>query len=281
MIKELLNQVIPGSNERPIVYDVVMPNKETVAPVLLFCHGYKGFKDWGAWHLMATTFAKAGVACVKFNYSHNGGTLQEPIDFPDLEAFGSNNYSYEVHDTKLMIDWISATHLPLDKSNIFLMGHSRAGGITTIVTASDERVKGLITLAGVTNYERRFPQGEDLIAWKEKGVMFVENGRTKQQMPLYYQFYEDFIANRDSLDILKAASSVQVPFLIIHGDDDNAVNVEEAFDLKEAAADAQLLIIREANHVFGAYHPYDKNQFPEAMQTVVQCSLNFIQNVLS
>jgi pimeloyl-ACP methyl ester carboxylesterase len=281
MIKELLNQSIPGSNGRPIVYDVIMPTKGINVPVLLFCHGYKGFKDWGAWHLLATVFAEAGIACVKFNYSHNGGTLQQPIDFPDLEAFGNNNYSYELHETKLMLDLICATDLALDKSNIFLMGHSRAGGITTIVTAGDNRVKGLITLAGVSNYERRFPQGEDLTMWKERGVTYVENGRTKQQMPLYYQFYEDFIANRDSLNILRAAGSVQVPFLIIHGDDDNAVNVQEAHDLKEASGNAQLLVMRGANHVFGAYHPYDKKQLPENMHTVVQCLINFIQDVLS
>ena len=56
-------------------------------PLIIFCHGYKGFKDWGAWNLMAEAFAKIGFCFIKFNFSHNGGTIEQPIDFPDLEAF--------------------------------------------------------------------------------------------------------------------------------------------------------------------------------------------------
>ena len=31
---------------------------------------------------------------------------------------------------------------------------------------------------------------EKLNSWKEKGVAYVYNGRTKQNMPINYQFYE-------------------------------------------------------------------------------------------
>ena len=45
---------------------------------------------------------------------------------------------------------------------------------------------------------------ERIKLWKEKGVIYVYNGRTKQNMPMYLQFYEDCIKYRDKLDIRKA-----------------------------------------------------------------------------
>ena len=39
--------------------------------LIIFCHGFKGFKDWGPWNLVAEHFAKAGFFFIKFNFSHN------------------------------------------------------------------------------------------------------------------------------------------------------------------------------------------------------------------
>lgn len=277
MIRSMLNQTITSANGRAIVFDIIVPDGEQKAPVLLFCHGYKGFKDWGAWGLMSRILAHSGIACVKFNYSHNGGTAAQPADFPDLEAFGNNNYTLEVQDTKFMLDWVAQATLSFDASSIYLMGHSRGGGIGALVAAGDTRIKGLITLAGVSDFAARFPIGDKLVAWQEQGVLFVENGRTKQQMPSYYQFYEDFIKHKEALNILKAVAQVSIPFLIIHGDADLTVGVTEAFALNKASARSELLVISGANHVFGAAHPWNKKFLPEHMQRVVQCAVNFVQ----
>ena len=88
----LRNLVQEEVGKRPIVYDIYYKeNQESELPTVLFCHGYKGFKDWGAWDLVAKAFAEAGFFFVKFNFSHNGGTVEQPIDFQDLKAFSDNN----------------------------------------------------------------------------------------------------------------------------------------------------------------------------------------------
>ena len=81
------NLVLKRENNKPIVWDAFFNNNDNKKPLVIFCHGYKGFKDWGAWNLVAEAFMKANVFFVKFNFSHNGGTVEQPIDFPDLEAF--------------------------------------------------------------------------------------------------------------------------------------------------------------------------------------------------
>ena len=88
------NLILTSTDKKPILLDIYYTGKKKEKPVVIFCHGYKGFKDWGAWHLVAEAFAETGFCFVKFNFSHNGGTVENPIDFPDLEAFANNNFSW-------------------------------------------------------------------------------------------------------------------------------------------------------------------------------------------
>jgi dienelactone hydrolase len=84
--------------------DAIFPDSGEKLPLTIFVHGYKGYKDWGAWELMGEKFAKAGFYFVKFNFSHNGTTIESPDEFADLEAFGENNYSKELEDLEMVIN---------------------------------------------------------------------------------------------------------------------------------------------------------------------------------
>ena len=194
-MKKITNIVLEGKHRKPILVDVFFEETHQPKPIVIFCHGYKGFKDWGAWNIMAETFAKARFFFIKFSFSHNGGTLKQPIDFPDLEAFGNNNYTKELDDLETVINWISSIEKYKNEINtnaISLIGHSRGGGIVLLKANEDTRIKKVITLAGVSDYKSRFPKNEEFLEWKKKGVFYVKNGRTHQDMPHFYQFYKDF-----------------------------------------------------------------------------------------
>jgi pimeloyl-ACP methyl ester carboxylesterase len=273
--------VINGKHEKPILVDTTCVSNKINSPIIIFCHGYKGFKDWGAWNLMAKAFADAGFYFIKFNFSHNGGTIEQPIDFPDLEAFGNNNYSKELDDLESVIDWVynnSEIKKETNINDISLIGHSRGGGIVTIKAQEDPRIKKVITLAGVCDFGSRTATKGDLKSWKSDGVKYVLNGRTKQQMPHYYQFYEDFIANNERLTIKRAVSNLKIPYLIIHGNDDTSVFMLEAENLNTWNPNSQLEIINGANHVFGACHPWKKNVLSTHLDEVVKTSIAFLKN---
>jgi len=280
-MKAIINKFIKGPNGRPIIYDFFYDKNIIKSPIVIFCHGYKGFKDWGAWPLLAKTTASSGVAFLKFNFSFNGGTLENPIDFPDLEAFSMNNYSKELSDLKAVVDWVYFEHKgnqALDIDNLILMGHSRGGGISTIYTSEDRRIKKLITLAGVSNFESRFPKGKALSDWETNLLYYVRNTRTNQAMPHRFQFYKDFLANRDRLTISNAAKKLTVPHLIIHGDNDQSVNFNEAEDLKTWSKKGGLFKVNGANHVFGAKHPWRKVKLPVDLAIVYTKMVDFINN---
>ena len=150
-----------------------------------------------------------------------------------MEAFGHNNISTELNDLGVLIDsWQKKNQFipdtEVDRKNLTIIGHSRGGGVSILKAAEDARVKQLITLASIGQIGRLFDNVIFLKNWKQTGVIYVPNGRTLQQMPMYYQYYEDYIEHQDRLDIAKAAANISIPWLIVHGTDDPVVLVKEA-----------------------------------------------------
>jgi len=279
-MKIITNQIVNGNSQKPILADVFFYEIHQPKPIVIFCHGYKGFKDWGAWNLMAKAFAEADFFFVKFNFSHNGETPQNPIDFSDLEAFGNNNYTKEMDDLGTIIDWIFSNQNfknEIKTDEISLIGHSRAGGIVLLKSNEDSRIKKVITLAAVCDYETRFRKGDDFQKWKENGVYFVKNERTLQEMPHFFQFYEDFEKNKNRLNIQNATKNIQIPHLIIHGNQDNAVSIEDAKNLHKWNPKAVFKIIENADHVFNIFHPWTKKSVSKEFQEVIENSIKFLK----
>jgi len=277
MIKE--TSILQRENRKPILLDVSFNKNGKQKPILIFCHGYKGFKDWGCWNVFASNIAKEDLFFLKFNFSHNGGTMEQPIDFPDLNAFGENNFTKELDDLEKVISWITSSEnkysTEVNSQDIILVGHSRGGGIATIKASEDSRVTKVITLAGASDYKSRFPVGDELAYWRKKGVAYVENARTKQQMPHYIQFYNNFIDNEARLTISEAAKKISIPHLIIHGTTDETVPFQEAEALHTWNSGSELFAIENANHVFGGSHPWESDVLPEDLELVANEIINF------
>ncbi len=278
MITSNKNIVLEGRHQRPILTDVFYSPNHKKKPIVVFCHGYKGFKDWGAWDLVAEAFANAGFFFVKFNFSYNGGTVEQPIDFPDLEAFGNNTYIKELDDLETVIDWVTSDFEYKDEVNtskITLIGHSRGGGIVTIKASEDKRISKLISWASVSDYKDRFPKGQAFELWNKNGVYYIQNGRTKQQMPHYLEFYTSFVENEERLTISKAAKNIKIPHLIVHGTQDPTVNLQEGKNINSWNPNSELLLVESADHVFGAKHPWGQDQMPDHLKEITLKSIDF------
>ncbi|MDT0294137.1 alpha/beta hydrolase family protein [Mesonia ostreae] len=280
MIREK-NFTLTGSNGLPIVTDVFFKPNQSLKPIVIFCHGYKGFKDWGAWDLVAENFAENDFFFIKFNFSHNGGTAEEPIDFPNLEAFGQDNYTKQLNDLQTVIDWIATTKefsVNANVQKVHLIGHSRGGGIVMLKANEEPKITSVTTWAGVSDFASRFPSGEKLAQWKKDKVYYVENGRTKQQMPHDIQFYEDFLEHRERLDIAQAVKHLKIPQLIIHGKGDTSVKVDEAKQIKEWNPKSKLFLLEGSNHVFDTKHPWESDKMNESLRQVTHETMQFIKN---
>ena len=161
-----------GANKRESLYE--LSSRPMHQELVLFIHGFMGFMDWGAWHLVRDYFTGAGYDFCRFNLSHNGGTIANPMDFPDEEAFGQNTYSKELFDISGILNQIASEHRPYNK--IHLIGHSRGGGMAILAAQQWQQISSLgqvCTWAAICDIERRFPIAQDLKKWEETGVRFV------------------------------------------------------------------------------------------------------------
>jgi len=277
-MKQIKNIIIPGSKDKPILLDVFYNNNNLPKPVVIFSHGFKGFKDWGHFDTVAKQFAEAGFVYIKFNFSHNGTTLNDPENFGDLEAFGNNNYIIELEDLKLVIDWIiSNAELKndIDCHQLNLLGHSRGGGITILKAGEDTRIKKIVTWAAVSDFINRNKQ-RTIDTWEQQGVVYAMNGRTKQNMPMYYQFYQTILEHKERLNINHAVKRLQIPFLIIHGTADEAVAFHDAEELKKSAKHGLLLTILNGDHTFGVKHPFN-GVIPDDAKHVIDKTIEFFK----
>lgn len=269
-------------HQYPIAVDYYWKDDSKVKPIVCFLHGFKGFKNWGHWSVIAAFFAEQGYCFAAMNFSHNGTTVEQPLTFANLEAFGNNNYSKELADVQLVMDKIAQgvaldDSLALERDNITLIGHSRGGPIALITALEQTAIQRVVTWAGVHELDYRWAGDEEYIqTWKEKGVVYVYNGRTHQQMPIYYQLYENFERNRERFSVQKTLERLKKPYLILHGTADTAVPLSSANYLEKYGQYAQKVWIENANHVFGGTHPFQVQELPIHSQLLAQETLDFI-----
>jgi pimeloyl-ACP methyl ester carboxylesterase len=268
-----LNESYSGALDRQSLIDLEIPthwNKE----IVVFIHGFMGFKDWGAWHLVQAYFVERAYGFCKLNLSHNGATLAIAQDFPDKEAFANNRYSYEVEDVNRAYQWIENKCSP---AIIHLIGHSRGGGIAILAARFLPKVKSVVTWAAISSIESRFPTDQELEKWRMEGVRYIQNSRTKESLPQYFSLFTDFEKNKEVLSIKNALTNLQIPLCVIHGTHDDAVSIEEGRQLA-GWAQVKLHEIKGANHVFGATHPYASDSLPKQLFEVCEISYLFFKN---
>lgn len=281
----LKNISVPGPHGLTILVDIFLPEQDANEGVIIYAHGFNGFKDWGNFDLIARQFVTAGFAFVKFNFSHNGTSPEQPEEFVNLEAYAANNYSIELDDLGAVIDWVFDAKNPfaaqLKGKQTGLIGHSLGGGMVLLKAAEDSRVKAVATWAAISKCQTPWGSwpAEKMAAWKGSGVAYITNSRTGQDLPLGYQLVEDFQQHAARLDIAQAVKDLKAPLLICHGTEDPGVPFESALQLQSWKPDATLCSVK-SDHVFGRQHPWPHAILPDATQQVVNRTIEFFEEVL-
>ncbi|CAM5784322.1 MULTISPECIES: alpha/beta hydrolase [Brevibacillus] len=248
---------IPVDEELVIRGDFHAQEKDAGQPLLIFCHGFKGFKDWGSFPYAANRLAKLGMAVVRFNFSCNG-VGESGTEFDELEKFGRNTYAREIADLRVLTEWLHSEACPFkaafDREKLFVMGHSKGGADAILFGANHPLVKGIITWNGTADVDLFDARLRQEIA--EKGVGYIANARTGQQMPITKAVIDDVDQNREAYNLLAKVSSMEQPLCIIQGTKDYERLVKGAKRLQEAAKDVRVHWIEEGDHTFNTRHPF-------------------------
>ncbi|MFB9862311.1 alpha/beta fold hydrolase [Rufibacter immobilis] len=276
--------LLPSPHGRSFAVDARWLQDGQAKPVVVFVHGFKGFKDWGHFNLLADYFARHGFVFVKLNLSHNG-VEPDGSDLTNMEAFGNNNFCIELDDVETLLEHLknNPSEIPaqeMDADYLFLIGHSRGGGLVLLKAAENAHVTGVATWSAISDIDQRWSQ-EVMEKWKQDGVQYILNGRTGQQMPLYYQLVENYHANRQRLDIPKAVEKLQIPLLILHGEQDETLPVRMAHDLHALNPFAELFLLPGGDHSFGGRHPYEAQELPQLAQAAANKTIQFFRDTLA
>ncbi|HEX6749008.1 MAG TPA: alpha/beta fold hydrolase [Longimicrobium sp.] len=248
-------EIRPADGGPPLRGDVRVAEGTKPKSAVVIVHGFKGFREWGPWPPLARALALRGFAAVSFDFSHNG--VGDDGEFSRLDLFRENTQTRELDEIRAVVSALEDGSLTGKRvRRIGLLGHSRGGGGSVIVAAEDDRVNALVTWAAIADIPGRWTQAQ-VAAWRRGDDVAIENVRTKQMMPIGPEYWVDLQQNRERLDIAAAAARVAVPWLIVHGDADTSVPVDDAHALFAAAGDnAELMVMEGTDHVFGVRHPY-------------------------
>ncbi len=240
-----------------ILVDVRAAGRDSPRPAIVVIHGFKGFKDWGMFPRLAERLARAGFATVTFNLSGSGVDDSGELVHPD--RFGRDTFSAQLDDTGRVLDALSRGALGVaPPTTVGLVGHSRGGGVAVLQAVRDPRVRALVTWASISHVERWSPAERK--AWRARGSIEVVNSRTGQRIDVSTDMVDDVERHAaGSLDILGAAARISIPWLLVHGSDDESVAPVESEALRAASTipTTRLLAIEGTGHTFGAGHPWD------------------------
>ncbi len=195
---------------------------------LVIGHGVTANKDreWAV--VLAERAAAAGFEALRFSFAGNGASQGR---------FEDSYPTSEVEDLGAVLDAVEAS----DAGPIAYAGHSMGAAVGVLRASSDTRIAKLISLGGMVHTaafaERKFAglRPGDLM-WDKPGC------------PISQDFLDD-MQRVDS--VLPLASSIAVPWLLVHGDGDTVVPHSESEAIgKAACGPTQFVLLPGVDHVF-------------------------------
>jgi pimeloyl-ACP methyl ester carboxylesterase len=266
-------------NEKLRITTYGYENIET-ASCLIFVHGFKGFKDWGFWPYTGNYFARKGFFVLAFNFSHNG-VGESLTEFKELDKFAENTFSLELEELNEIIDAFSNDFFgKVSKGKVGILGHSRGGGNSLIISSKRKEISAVVLWAPVAKIDRYTNRQAD--EWRKNGFFEVLNTRTNQMMRLNVSLLEDIEKNKtDLLNIEKAANNLNNPLLIIHGEQDLSVKIEEGEQIYNWSNKdiTEFYKIKATGHTFDIVHPFIGSN--HKFDSVLEKTLNFFKQHLN
>ena len=120
------------------------------------------------------------------------------------------------------------------------------GAVGVLRTAKDQRIKALVSLAGMV-HTKSFAEREFGMVKPGEGFMWDDTN-----CPLSSEYMSD-MAQIGS--VINEAPKIKVPWLLIHGTEDDVVPISESREIFARANEPKKLIeLPGANHVFAGEH---------------------------
>ncbi len=227
----IINEVKVPNGSWEIDGIVYMPKQEGRFPVVIFSHGYNGYKmDFDE---TARYLAERGVAV--FCYTFCGGSARDVSGRPTTEM----TIFTEKEDLTTVIAFVKQLE-QIDQEHVFAFGGSQ-GGLVTALTVDErsEDIRGMMLLYPAfcipDNWTSRFPNKEDIP--DEEELWGMKLGR---------KFFESI----HGYDVFAKVGNYKNKVLVMHGDQDPIVDVEYSERLEQTYQHIRLEVFEGEGHGF-------------------------------
>ncbi|MCC7264905.1 MAG: alpha/beta hydrolase [Candidatus Latescibacteria bacterium] len=202
------------------------PGRAGSDAVVVLGHGVTGNKDRPFVLALAEGLAAAGIPALRFSFAGNGASEGR---------FADATITKEVADLGAVLDALAGRR-------VAYVGHSMGGAVGVLRASTDLRIGLLVSLAGMV-HTAAFAQREFGMVEPEKGFMWDD-----EACPLSQAYMDDLAAIGSVVD---RAAAIRVPWLLVHGTEDDVVPLQDSRDICARANEPrELCEIPGAGHVF-------------------------------
>lgn len=206
-----------------------IPSKTGIRPAVILCHGMESNKESEKLIGLGRSLSQRGFLALRFDFFCAGESSGQ---------FEQITYSAEVEDVRAAFDFLQ--RYPVAK--IGIIGSSMGGSVALLFASQEKRVAGLVTIAAPAHPERITDQlmsSEEIESWRQTGFVTYHGRRINRS----------FLDDLKEIDIPEAARQISCPTLIIHGDADETVPVEDAHELyAQLSSPKKICILAGADH---------------------------------
>lgn len=175
-------------------------------------------------------------------------------------------FTHMVDDAKA---WIN--HLSKEYKRVVVIGHSEGAQIGVISAIDNPKVAAVISIAGIGRKvdnvlkTQLAQQSEELLAMSEPIIESLKKGVMVQEVPnqltsLFRLSIQPYLISWFATDPADEMARLTIPVLIVQGDTDIQVSIEDARLLKDSNPQAEMLIIPNMNHVLKECASLDQMQ---------------------
>jgi len=219
------------------------PTSQKEKPIIILCHGFSTSKEGRTYARLEEILSEKGISTFRFDFFGHG---ESEGKFEEITTFEA------VDDIQNAIKFLKESGY----KKIGLVGSS-FGGMASIIEAGKTNDLSVLALKSpVSDYmaliHSRVDE-QDIKGWEEKGVIDV-TGVDGEIRILNFSFYEE----AEKVKVYEAAKDIKIPTLIVHGDEDETVHIEQSKKTASLIEHCRLETIEGADHTYSKAEHFEK-----------------------
>lgn len=211
------------------------PTDSIDVPLVIGCHGFASSKESSTFRELEQRLNHKGIAFFRFDFHGHGDSEG---DFENLTV------------TQAEDDVLSAIAFVRSKgyTSLGLVGSSMGGIACILAAAESPKLKTLALKCPVSNHNGLLIAKASHTTpeqWRKKGFLTRTTSEGKK-----VRLSTAFLDDDENYDGYEAAKHIAMPTLIVHGDADSIVPLEDSKKLLECLPKGKLEVVTGANHQF-------------------------------